>query len=327
MSNKRAFRSPESYEAEERSRALVRPFLESRGFLVKDDDRKVTGKAQSQTVIAESASDGEMKIRVRLCWRSERKEKFKASAAQLRPHLVEGDWSKTLKHLGQTYANDGITHVLIFQRVEDSVAYAALVPRKDLGPILRKQAQVSDQLIRSGRMGRITKNHAQNGGSPTIWLMDSRTPDAYLVADVLWQWPGVQNLALLPVVGSGGAGVIDDTFDDISSPDYSLLGSDGAARVFSKKSGVKRDPKVRLEVIKRSQGRCERPSCSAVAAYRGFLDVHHVLGVETSDRVWNCVALCPNCHRDAHFSPTHEAINIELLQIATPSKPVHRKPD
>ncbi|WP_241074983.1 HNH endonuclease [Achromobacter insuavis] len=323
MSSNRAFRKPESYEAEELSRVMVRPFLESRGFHVNDDVRKVSGTAQSQTVIAVTASGEEMKIRVRLCWRKERIDNFKTSAAQLRAHLVEGDWNKTLKHFTQAYASDGITHLLIFQRVGDSVPYAALVPLKELGRILRKQAQVSEKLIRSGRMGRISKNHTKNGGSPTIWLMDCRTPDAHLVADVLWEWPGVQNLALLPVIGAGGEGVIDDTVDDISSPDYSLLGSDSPARTVYKKSGVKRDHKVRMEVIERSKGRCERPSCSVVAAYRGFLDVHHVLGADVSDRVWNCVALCPNCHRDAHFSPDHEEINGELLRLAELSKTDH----
>ncbi|MBU9434829.1 HNH endonuclease [Burkholderia multivorans] len=30
--------------------------------------------------------------------------------------------------------------------------------------------------------------------------------------------------------------------------------------------------------------------------------MHHILGVEKGDRIWNCVALCPNCHRDTHHS-------------------------
>jgi 5-methylcytosine-specific restriction protein A len=40
------------------------------------------------------------------------------------------------------------------------------------------------------------------------------------------------------------------------------------------------------------------------------------LGVEKSDRVWTCVALCPNCHRDAHFAPDCEAINKRLSKYA-----------
>lgn len=320
MSSNRAFRKPESYEGEELSRAMVGPFLESRGFHVKDDTRKVSGTAQSQTVTAAASSGEEMKIRVRLCWRRERREKFKYSAAQLRAHFVEDDWEKTLEQVAHAYIEDGITHVLFFQRVVVDVAYAALVPIAELGPILRRQGEVSDELIRGGRMGRVKKNHAKNGGSPTIWLMDNRTPHARSVADVLWQWPGVQDLVRLPIVTSREPSVVDDTFDDISSPDYSQFGSENAARTVTKRSGVKRDPKVRREVIERSLGRCERPSCSVVATYPGFLDVHHVLGAGISDRVWNCVALCPNCHRDAHFSPNHEAVNKELLQVAARSK-------
>lgn len=320
MPNVRDFRKPESYEAEQRSRDLVKPFLESRGFQVAADERKVTGTAQSQTVTAVSASGQEIRIRVRLCWRKERETSLLFSAAQLRAHFVDGDWDKTLKQLDQAYYKDGITHVLFFQRAGTIVPHAALVPTSELASILRKQGQVSDKLIREGRMGRIKKNHAMNGGSPTIWLMDNRTPDACLVANVLWQWPGVQDLAKLPIVNSGAEVGVDDTLDDISPPDYSLLGADGAKRNVTKRSGVKRDPRVRIAVVERSQGRCERPSCAVAASYRGFLDVHHILGAEVSDRVWNCVALCPNCHRDAHFAPNCEAINDELLRIAERSR-------
>ncbi|WEK12100.1 MAG: HNH endonuclease [Candidatus Pseudomonas colombiensis] len=40
------------------------------------------------------------------------------------------------------------------------------------------------------------------------------------------------------------------------------------------------------------------------------------MGVEVSDRVSNCVALCPNCHRDAHFSSDRERLNDSLLVVA-----------
>lgn len=108
---------------------------------------------------------------------------------------------------------------------------------------------------------------------------------------------------------------IDDTLDDLA-PDYSTFGSDGAARVSTVRSYVKRDPRVRAEVRRRANGRCERPSCTAGRRYEGFLDVHHILGVQKSDRVWNCVALCPNCHRDAHYAPDAAQINVMLLQFA-----------
>jgi 5-methylcytosine-specific restriction protein A len=166
-------------------------------------------------------------------------------------------------------------------------------------------------------MGGAKKNHAMNGESPTVWLMDSRNPEAHAVPDVLWSWPGVIDLVGLPISSSPGALVVDDTFDDMSAVDYSDLGSDGAPRVTSEKSNVRRDRRVRREVIKRAKAGCERASCIDERNYPGFLDVHHILGVERSDRVWNCVALCPNCHREAHFGPDRERINAELLEFAS----------
>ena len=74
--------------------------------------------------------------------------------------------------------------------------------------------------------------------------------------------------------------------------------------------------RVRREVIKRAVDGCERQSCEDTRTYKGFLDVHHILGVGTSDRVWNCVALCPNCHREAHYAQDSERINAQLYDYA-----------
>lgn len=115
---------------------------------------------------------------------------------------------------------------------------------------------------------------------------------------------------------------IDDTLDDLV-PDYSTFGSDGAHRVSTVRSYVKRDSRVRAEVRRRAKGRCERPSCNTGPRYEQFLDVHHILGVQKSDRVWNCVALCPNCHRDAHYAPDAAEINAILLKFA---KQFQKKP-
>ena len=114
--------------------------------------------------------------------------------------------------------------------------------------------------------------------------------------------------------------VIDDTFDDCPI-DYRQLGSDGTPRVPVLRSMVKRDDKVRREVMKRAKGTCESETCDESRSYPGFLDVHHILGVEKSDRVWNCVALCPNCHREAHFAPNQDAINATLLEYASKYRP------
>lgn len=109
----------------------------------------------------------------------------------------------------------------------------------------------------------------------------------------------------------------DDTMDDLPGVDYSGIGTDDPGRFQTTKSNVKRDPRVRRKVAERAKDGCERGSCTDSRAYPGFLDVHHILGIEASDRVWTCVALCPNCHREAHFSPDRDEINRELLAYAS----------
>ncbi len=110
--------------------------------------------------------------------------------------------------------------------------------------------------------------------------------------------------------------IVDDTFDDLNHIDYSQLGTDGGTVSISIKSYIKRDRQVRLAVINRAQGKCENVDCGTFRGYNGFLDVHHILGVATSDRYCNCVALCPNCHREAHVSPCKDAFNNRLLHYA-----------
>lgn len=115
-----------------------------------------------------------------------------------------------------------------------------------------------------------------------------------------------------------GIELLDDTLDDLQIPyDFSALGSDGGLSYMVMKSHVPRDPRVRQKVIERATSGCERESCSDTRKYPGFLDVHHILGVQNSDRYWNCVALCPNCHREAHRSPDKDRINEELLNFAS----------
>lgn len=116
-------------------------------------------------------------------------------------------------------------------------------------------------------------------------------------------------------------GSSDDSIDDLQGTDSSLFGSDGSKSVKKIVSGVIRDPKVRRWVAKRAKHRCERSECDDQRDYPGFIDVHHILGAGKGDRVWNCVALCPNCHREAHFAPNRVAINKALTKYARQFKP------
>lgn len=68
----------------------------------------------------------------------------------------------------------------------------------------------------------------------------------------------------------------------------------------------KRSPYVVAEVLLRANGKCQ--SCQRDAPFlRGdgtpFLEVHHIewLSKGGEDSVENAIALCPNCHRQAHY--------------------------
>lgn len=68
-----------------------------------------------------------------------------------------------------------------------------------------------------------------------------------------------------------------------------------------------RNPDVVAEVLYRADGRCE--ACSKLAPFirksdgTPYLEVHHrkPLASGGEDTVANAIALCPNCHRHAHF--------------------------
>ena len=316
---KRVFRGEDSVTAELVSRNAVEPFLTERGFEVLEDKRNVAGTAIEQFVTARSPDGQLLKMRVRICWRREGRNasERKYAAAQLRARLRGDDWEGTLRFIVDRDREHGNTHNLIVQRDGAVIDFAALIPRDALMPIWLRQRDISDDLHRRRLMKRITKNHAMNGASPTIWLQDDRTPDAHEVADALWAWPGVADLAKLGPVGSASS---DDTFDDCPGLDYSTPGTDGAPRRTVVRSEVKRDPRVRKAVLARAPG-CEREDCAERLDYPGFLDVHHILGVEKSDRPWNCVALCPNCHREAHFAPDADELNSQLLAYAEQFRP------
>ncbi|MFH5070802.1 HNH endonuclease [Enterobacter cloacae complex sp. 2024EL-00215] len=68
----------------------------------------------------------------------------------------------------------------------------------------------------------------------------------------------------------------------------------------------KRSPYVVAEVLSRAKGKCQ--SCKSDAPFlkvdgTPFLEVHHIewLSNGGEDSVENAIALCPNCHRQAHF--------------------------
>lgn len=314
---KRVFRTQESLAEEKTTRTLVLDFLRERGFEDVSSEEKVTGTAVAQWITAKTPLGQPVKMKVRICWRPRGTGDAgrRGVAAQLRARLVNDNWDDTLKSIVDHEADNGATHFLVVHRDGATFTHAALIPLSELPAIWRKQRDISASLIKRGKLGNRSKNHAQNGASPTIWLMDKRSPDAHAVPDALWSWPGVQDVVRYPIPGHGTA--MDDTFDDCPGLGLAEIGSDGAPKHMVMRSQVKRDPAVRRKVLERAAGGCERKGCSLKRDYLGFLDVHHILGVEKSDRVWNCVALCPNCHRDAHAAPDSDEINKDLLAFSS----------
>lgn len=319
----RPFRTDDSTHSELVTRNAVVPFLASRGFQNIRESRRIAGTAITQLIAASIPGGQTVNIRVRLCWRRNTADELKYSAAQLRARLINQDWDATLEKIMRRDLEQQITHNLLIQRDGAVIVYAALIPSNELKGIFDGQAQISQELIDSGQMGRRKKNHARNGSSPTVYLMDERTSAAHRVADVLWNWPGVMDLVKLPQQVTAA---IDDAMDDCPLPPYySMLGTDTPVQRTVLRAEYPRDSKVRAEVLNRAS-RCERKGCNDQRDYKGFLDVHHILGVKMGDRVWNCVALCPSCHRDAHFAPEADSINLKLLEHAEQFRPAEAEP-
>ncbi len=71
--------------------------------------------------------------------------------------------------------------------------------------------------------------------------------------------------------------------------------------------GYKRNPTVIVAVLRRADGVCEK--CNKKAPFlrqsdgTPYLEVHHkkLLSDGGEDTIENAYALCPNCHREAHF--------------------------
>jgi len=82
---------------------------------------------------------------------------------------------------------------------------------------------------------------------------------------------------------------------------------------------LERSKAIKTYVLSRAQGRCE--ACGAEAPFltekrQPYLEVHHIRRLSDGgpdDPAWT-IALCPNCHRRAHYSVDREQFNRELRQ-------------
>lgn len=85
-------------------------------------------------------------------------------------------------------------------------------------------------------------------------------------------------------------------------------------RVQTVSFGFRRNPDVIAVILKRAKGKCELCGCDApfqrVSDGSPYLEVHHWIQLSDGgeDTVENACALCPNCHKQAHFGKDRDSI-------------------
>jgi 5-methylcytosine-specific restriction enzyme A len=314
---KRAFRTEESYEAERRTRGMIRLFLQDRGYFVELDSRERRG----QTITARSPAGERVSMRVRLCWRRDaRRGKTgrapKYSAAQLMAKIRDEDWVGSLEEKVERERSHGVTHLLLVQRDTDDITHAALIPLSAVLPIWTGQRDVSRELIAEGKLGRRKKNHAMNGSSPTLWLQDDDAPE---VPDVLWGHAGVEDLAQLPVIDPPTL-----LAEEIADPRTYMEGA--SRRVWV--NAYERDRRAREECIARHGTQCRICDFDFGAHYGpeadGHIHVHHIRPLSDIrdeyevDPVTDLVPVCPNCHAVIHLGGGCRSIEEVREMISAP---------
>lgn len=277
----RRFRSTESYESERVTRDMLKDFLSRRGFGNVTDERK----GGAQTIFAIDPYGDRLTIRVRLCWRrgsgarnSTRAKKY--SAAQLLAHIKNNDPEETLREKVERERAQGVSHFLIVQREDERIIYAALIPISELLTIWRNERDISAKLIEQHQLGRVTKNHALNGSSPTLYLQDDRAPE---VAAALWNHPGVRDLAkITPPIS---VWLPDEEADEDKSNDsatYNPLEGDRRQMVVRQIRERRGQQQFRDSLRERYGDRCLVTGCEVLAVleaahispYRGEGDNH-----------------------------------------------------
>ena len=113
---------------------------------------------------------------------------------------------------------------------------------------------------------------------------------------------------------------VNSAGEDILSPPRTVPVNSAAQIVTRVRSGnsYRRDPKIRAEVLQIAAGRCE--CCGELGflteAGERYLETHHVVGVSERgpDAVGNIVAVCPLCHRMAHYAADRIQVERKMLE-------------
>jgi 5-methylcytosine-specific restriction enzyme A len=105
----------------------------------------------------------------------------------------------------------------------------------------------------------------------------------------------------------------DSAIDDLDS---AACGNEQPGRAAYSGSFIIRDDRVRQEVLKRAQGRCEYCGVLGFKKPDGshFVEAHHIISLDKQgpDTLGNVIALCPNHHREAHFGEGWEQLEAEF---------------
>ena len=115
---------------------------------------------------------------------------------------------------------------------------------------------------------------------------------------------------------------LDDQADDLPPLTSAPRGVRRPSRSKREVNVVGRDPEVQRWILQRADGRCEL--CREPAPFdkpngSPFLEIHHVRRFADggTDVPANAVALCPNCHREAHHGARSQAIAEQLRRHAS----------
>lgn len=315
----RPFRSRASYEAEERTWAILPSYLQRRGFVVEQDIRE----RQGQTIVAVSPEGERLAARVRLCWREESDDhEPHYAAAQLLSRIKGNNWEGTLEEKVARERARGVSHFLFAQRSEHDIRRAALVPVSELVGIWVEQRDISSRLIRDGKLGKRTKNHAMNGSSPTIWLKDDRGGEE--VANALWNHPGVRDIGQMALSNSPPM-----LPEEIPDPQRYIEGA--CQRVWV--NSYERDGEARQRCIDHYGAACFICGFDFGAAYgdtaAGFIHVHHLRPLASVGReyevnpVKDMCPVCPNCHAVIHIGGGCRHID-EVKRLVVERRQLHK---
>lgn len=140
--------------------------------------------------------------------------------------------------------------------------------------------------------------------------------DKSVVTNVLWKYKGERVFKSYPVTVGFLSSVTDD-FDAEVTASLRLSSHERKNRLASagKKPAIirvvtisyRRNPDVVAEALLLADGVCQQcmqsaPFCKAKSG-DPYLEVHHRIPLANGgdDTVANAIALCPNCHREAHY--------------------------